>query len=153
VVDLPWDFEHQPPAQLPAALASLGHDPTRPTLTIWEGVIAYLTEPAIEATVAAVRALSAPLSPFAFTYLERRFLAQRARARFLRSLLNRVGEPFRFGWDPAELPAWLAARGFSLESDRPANEAARELLPPAYAALVQDPTSHIALARRIPATG
>ena len=28
-----------------------------------------------------------------------------------------VGEPFRSGFDPAALPAWLAARGFTLRDD------------------------------------
>ena len=50
----------RPAGGLGAALAAVGHDATRPTLTIWEGVTMYLTEEAIADTVAAVRAWSAP---------------------------------------------------------------------------------------------
>ena len=37
---------------LPARLAELGHDRTRQTLTIWEGVTMYLTPPAVERFIA-----------------------------------------------------------------------------------------------------
>ena len=46
------------------------------------------------------------------------------------------GEPWVFGWEPGELPAYLAARGFTLDRDIALAAAARDLLPPAYAALV-----------------
>ena len=31
--------------------------------------------------------------------------------------MAQVGEPWRFGWHPSELPRWLAARGFALAAD------------------------------------
>jgi methyltransferase (TIGR00027 family) len=140
---LPWDFEHQPATLLPEALATLGHDPARPTLTIWEGVTMYLSEPAVEATVDAVRVLSARGSLFGFTYFERQFLD---RPNHISTLASRFGEPFRFGWDPPALPHWLASRGWLLERDERASAAARRLLPERYAAMVADRDSHVAVA-------
>jgi methyltransferase (TIGR00027 family) len=145
---LAWDFE-QPTALLPSALAALGHDPRRPTLTIWEGVTMYLTDEAIEQTVAAVAAWTAPGSLLAFTYFERGAVERPSwRGRLLGRLVARVGEPFRYGWDPAALGAWLERRGFQLAFDRSADEAGRALLPARWARAVDDSTRHIALARR-----
>jgi methyltransferase (TIGR00027 family) len=147
VAYLPWDFEARPVAGLPAALAAAGHDPAVATLTIWEGVTMYLTAPAIEATVAAVAALSAPGSQLALTYFERALIERPPRrGRLAAALARRAGEPFRFGWDPDELPAWLEARGFTLEWDRPVSDAARELLPPSYAAMLEERGRRVALA-------
>ena len=38
-------------------------------------------------------------------------------------------EPFRFGWEPSELPGWLAARGFDLVRDWSDLDIARARLP------------------------
>lgn len=129
VVRVAWDFEHDPMAALPDRLAALGHDRNSPTLTIWEGVTPYLTEGAIEATVKAVHALSAPGSPFALTYIPRDQVQGTRQGRLLRRLVALGGEPIRFGWDPEELPAWMEARGFRVLSNRNDHELARELLP------------------------
>jgi methyltransferase (TIGR00027 family) len=149
VAYLPWDFERAPMADLPARLAALGHDPARATLTIWEGVIMYLTLPAIEATVAAVHALSTRGSPFAFTYLDRAAIEHPPLGMHLmRAVVSRLGEPFRFGWAPGELPPFLTARGFSLLSDRTDAELARELFPPRFARTYGGGLRHIAVAER-----
>lgn len=135
---LPWDFETQSVAELPAALAALGHDPARPTLTLWEGVTMYLSAEAVDATVGAVRALSAPGSRFVLTYLERAALERPSAAhRFVSRLVRGAGEPLRFGFAPPELPAWMAARGFTLEHDVSFKDAAAVLLPARYAALLE----------------
>ncbi len=134
---LPWDFEASPVAGLPSALAALGHDPTRPTLTIWEGVTMYLSEPAVDATARAVAALSSPGSRFVFTYVERAALERPGFAyRLAARLVALVGEPMRFGFSPVELPTWLTARGFTLEHDVGFRDAAELLLPARCAALV-----------------
>jgi methyltransferase (TIGR00027 family) len=144
---LGWDFEKRPLAELPAALLGLGLDGDRPTLTLWEGVTMYLTEAAIEATVAAVRGYGSAGSRLAFTYFDRR-LIQRKRGPVgsISPLVAHAGEPFRFGWDPAALPGWLAARGWSLLWDVEAGDRARALLPPRHAALLGRDGRHIALA-------
>jgi methyltransferase (TIGR00027 family) len=149
VVYLPWDFEVDRMDDLPARLAALGHDPGRPTLTIWEGVSMFLSPAAIDATVAALRALSAPRSPFAFQYLDRRGVEHPPlRLRLTAALVARLGEPMRFGWDPPALPAWLAARSFTLVSDRTDEDLARALLPPRYAHPKDGAMRHIAVAER-----
>jgi methyltransferase (TIGR00027 family) len=146
---LPWDFEARPMADLPGCLSAVGHDPSRPTLTLWEGVTMYLTPDAIDAAVAAVRALSAPGSSFVFTYFDRAVLTRPPlRLHVFRALAARMGEPFRFGWDPLVLPAWLACRGFTLVSDRTDADLARELFPPRFSATCHGGLRHIAVAER-----
>ncbi|HEX7671888.1 MAG TPA: SAM-dependent methyltransferase [Polyangiaceae bacterium] len=128
---VPWNFESEPMTALAGALAALGHDASRPTITIWEGVTMYLHPPAIEASFAAVRAYSSPGSRIVFTYFdkERRLERPSFRGRALSHLVKSVGEPFRFGWSPAGLPAWLGARGFRLREDVEDGELSLRLMP------------------------
>ena len=145
---LDWDFEERPMAELGSALAGRGHDATRPTLTIWEGVTMYLSEAAVDASVAAVRDLSAPGSELALTYFDRaRVERPSGWGRTAARVVGWVGEPFRFGWDPRELPGWLEPRGFALLWDRSGEELARGLLAPRYRVLAEE-SGRIALARR-----
>ena len=152
VAYVPWDFETQPVSDLPDALAALGLDPTAPTLVVWEGVTMYLTERAVEGTLAAVRRLGAPASPLVFTYFER-WRIQRPDSAALRAAAGVVariaGEPFRFGWEPAELRGWLGARGFVLERDSSEAELAK-LLPPGWRSHVRPFGDHVAMARTAP---
>ncbi len=144
-----WDFEARPVAELPSVLGAAGHDPERPTITLWEGVTMYLTEAAIDASVRAIAAYSAPGSKLAMTYFDRaRISRPRPMVRAVAALVARAGEPWRWGWPPAELPAWLAARGFVVERDVGVDAAARELLPGALARRVGDPESRVAIALR-----
>jgi methyltransferase (TIGR00027 family) len=150
---LAWDFERQPVRRLPAALVAAGHDPDRPTITVWEGVTMYLTEPAIEESVDAIATYSASRSVLAMTYSSRARLARPHLAgRAIAALVARVGEPWRWGWDPEELPDWMAARGFQVERDVCLADAARELLPHALARRVSDPGRRVAIAAREPLT-
>jgi methyltransferase (TIGR00027 family) len=149
VAYLGWDFEARPVSELPAALAAVGHDPSIPTLTIWEGVTMYLTESAIESSVNAVRALSAPSSPFVVTYLDRERIERPSRSDSLMSrMAERLGEPFRFGWSRSELPRWFGAHGFEIEWNRRMGELARMLLPEAYARAIREYESGMVLLRR-----
>ncbi len=141
---LSWDFEHESMSALQARLQELGLDPSARTLTVWEGVTMYLTEPAIVATLAAVRAYSAPASLLVFTYFERAGLRTETA---LSHLVASVGEPFRFGWEPSELPGFLAAHGFALLSDNAMSELARVLLPARYHQKLDNRSRHVAQAR------
>jgi methyltransferase (TIGR00027 family) len=144
VTYLPWDFESRPTSELPAALGEVGHDASKPTLTIWEGVTMYLSEAAIETTVAAVGALSARGSRFVVTYFDRERIARPgAGSAIVAKLVAGRGEPFRFGWAPAEVPSWFAARGFAVKWDRTMADLARTLLPPAHARAVGERQSRI----------
>jgi methyltransferase (TIGR00027 family) len=140
-----WDFENDPMAALGDRLASRGHDRGARTLTIWEGVTMYLTERAIDDCVAAVGALSAPGSVFALTYFERRSIEVGQQGA---KLVAMAGEPWRFGWEPRELPGWLDARGFELLADDTIGELAARMLPPSWAKEIKQPDAHVAVARR-----
>ena len=134
---VPWDFMRDATATLGARLASLGHDPARPTLTIWEAVTMYLTEPAIADTFAAVRAWSAPGSRICFTYMDRaHFDRPTLLTRLVSTTVRAWGEPWRFGWDPPDLPAWLAAHHHRLVSDEAIDSAGKRLLPARFALLL-----------------
>ena len=149
---LPFDFERRPVAELPLALAQAGHDARSPTLTIWEGVTMYLSDGAVDASVRAVHAYSATGSPLVVTYISRSELDHPGPLRKLvRHLVARAGEPFRFGWEPDELPAWLAERGYGIEWDRSISDLAAALLPARHARLLERwaHSQHIVLARRL----
>lgn len=142
-----WDFEERPVEDLPEHLIELGHDANTPTFTIWEGVTMYLTEPAIDASLRAIAEWSAPESELAMTYFARSRLAKPTLAtRAIQAVVSTVGEPWRWGWSPDELPEYLAARGLELTDDISLAEAARVLLPPELAAHVGDPDRRVALA-------
>lgn len=142
-----WDFEARPMEDLPGVLAEAGHDRTKPTLTIWEGVTMYLTEPAIEASLRAIATWSAPGSRLAFTYFAKSRLAKPSLAtRAVQIAVARLGEPWRWGWIPDELPGYLRERGWDLASDVSTADAARELMPAELAAHVQRAESRVALA-------
>lgn len=144
-----WHFERRPLAELPGVLAELGLDVTRPTLTIWEGVTMYLTPEAIDATVDAVHALGGAGSRLVFNYLTRQLVERpRGLARVARAVVARVGEPFKFGWDPPELPAWLEARGWTLLRDIDLAVAARAMLPPHVAERCDVGERHVVAATR-----
>ncbi len=142
-----WDFEARPMAELPGALAAAGLDPTRPTFTIWEGVTMYLTEPAIDASLRAIRAWSAPGSQLAMTSFVKAMVDEPSLAtRAIQQLVARLGEPWRWGWVPSELPAFMATRGWTVERDTGISDAAKQLLPPELARHVRSPDRRIAFA-------
>ena len=120
-----------------------------PTLALWEGVTNYLTPEAVDATFALLAEVLAPGSPILFTYVHRGMLDGTARfdgATTTMKAVGRVGEPFTFGFDPGEVPAYLAERGLTLEWDVSVEEAAARSYPgrapnaPAY--------YHVVAARR-----
>lgn len=144
---LAWDFETHPMDDLPGALADAGLDTAAPSLTIWEGVTMYLTDAAIDASLRAIASWSAAGSLLAMTYMTRSRLTRGLAIRAVRAVVERLGEPFRFGWEPDELPGYLAARGFALTSDVSTADAGRALLPREYAGQIMQ-TDRVAIARR-----
>jgi methyltransferase (TIGR00027 family) len=147
---LSFNFEKQSMDELPAALAAIGCSPDRRTLTIWEGVTMYLTEPALDASLAAVQKYSAPGSLLAFTYFERKRLIEKPhwRQRMVRRFVGSVGEPFTWGWDAGEAEPWFLARGFVMVTDRTEKDLADALLPAKFAARVRSEGRHVAVAVR-----
>jgi len=95
-------------------------DATLPTFFLWEGVTNYLTAEAVDATFRALRRL-AQQSSVLFTYVHKAVLEMGtafAGTTRLHRTLQRVGEQWTFGFDPTELAAYLAQRGFRLVEDR-----------------------------------
>jgi methyltransferase (TIGR00027 family) len=134
VTYLPWDFEATDDGELPGALQAVGHRPNLPTLTIWEGVTMYLTLPAIEASLRATAAWSAPGSILVMTYLHRaNFDQPDCRHRWMHRVVERVGEPVTTAFHPDDLKGWAAGLGFDVVADEATDDAARRLLPSALA--------------------
>jgi methyltransferase (TIGR00027 family) len=113
-------------------LAAAGFAACEQTLVLWEGVTNYLDPAAVDATFRFLAAVLGPGSPVVFTYVDRRMLdgqAVFAGAKTTMRAVRRVGEPFTFGLDPAEVAGYLAGRGFTLEWDTTVSEAAARLYP------------------------
>jgi methyltransferase (TIGR00027 family) len=144
---LAWDFESQEMSDLPRALSDAGHDRAVPTLTIWEGVTMYLTPGAIDTSLRAIHTWSSLRgSQLAMTYFAKKRLEQPSLAtRAVAAVVSRLGEPWKWGWIPEELPAYLRERGFELIRDVSAVDAASELLPPALASSIRAADSHVAI--------
>jgi methyltransferase (TIGR00027 family) len=93
------DFETQAPLE---QLAAHGFDPSQSALVIWEGVVPYLTEPAIRATLSGLAHGLHPDSLIVFDTISKKVAqnqSRRAADQELSKLVGEVGEPFRFGLD------------------------------------------------------
>ncbi len=108
VVFVPVDFEHE---SLEDALARAGHDASRATCWIWEGVVMYLTRHAMRATLRQLAARSANGSVLIVNY------HTELRRGFFGLILRLLGEPFKSDWSPTEMTADLSAVGFRVEDD------------------------------------
>lgn len=142
------DFERE---DLEAALSRTGFRPQAPTLFIWEGVTSYLSAAAVDATLRHLATLAAPRSRVVFTYLDHATLEGRSDlpgARATMAAVRHAGEPFRFGFDPAELPAYLDHRGFKLLEDLTTAELAVRYLHPLGRRPIATRFYHVALATR-----
>jgi methyltransferase (TIGR00027 family) len=136
------DFEQQTIADV---LEEQGFATGAPSVWVWEGVTMYLTQDAVEATLDAVRELSAPKSRLAMTYLPRRYAAPWIQT--VSELGARlIGEELRALQDPDEVRRRLDSRGFSVESDEGARDWASRW-PPAERDRVRD-FERLAVARR-----
>ena len=124
------------------ALVRAGYDTGASAFFIWEGVSNYLTAQAVDATLRWVAANSAEGSTLSFTYVHAGLLDGSVRfpgAEPWVQAVERAGEPFTFGVDPAGLAGYLAQRGMRVLSDVSTAEAlaqsaaaGREAPPPAF---------------------
>jgi methyltransferase (TIGR00027 family) len=111
------DFNRQ---TLDEVMEAAGFDRRARTFFIWEGVTNYLTEEAVDATLRYLARAGAPGSRILFTYIHPGVLqnpAGFAGAQKSVSVVERAGERWTFGIDPADLPSYLADRGFELIED------------------------------------
>jgi methyltransferase (TIGR00027 family) len=134
---------------LQQALDAIGFDPAQTTVWIWEGVTMYLPVEAVEASVAAMAALSSPDSTLIVTYItpERAVFVPKL-APFMAGLLGAIAEPLRASFSPDAMTALLAKHGFDRTSDQLIHDAsARYGLKTARIAFAT-PAEHVAVTRR-----
>jgi methyltransferase (TIGR00027 family) len=106
---VPVDFERD---DLETALAAAGHDPTRPTTWVWEGVVMYLRRRDIEATMSVIARRSPPGSRLIIVYVSPGVISS-----LIGWLVKRMGEPLRSAFKPPQMRALLAAHGFAVTRD------------------------------------
>jgi methyltransferase (TIGR00027 family) len=119
------DFETD---SLELKLRQAGFDDKIPAVVLWEGVVSYLSEPAVNANLTLLSRLLVPDSRLILTYVHKGALDGSVVFRSSRrwtSWVKRSGEPFIFGFDPATLANTLSQFGFELESDQSTADVAR----------------------------
>jgi methyltransferase (TIGR00027 family) len=117
-----------------ALLAAPGYRPDAATFLLAEGLTMYLQPAEMDGILAFLRAHTGDGSRFAFTFMEPQADGRidfPGASPLVRPWLRRVGEPFNWGLRRAELPAWLAERGFSLCELAGAAELRQRYLAPA----------------------
>ena len=113
---VPVDFAHD---RLDVKLAEAGLDPAAPVFFTWLGVMPYLTEAAISATLGIIAARSGG-SELVFDYAEppdRVGVLQRLAFLTLAGRTASLGEPFVSYFRPDEVAQRLAALGFSVAAN------------------------------------
>src|SRR5262245_39162673 len=106
---VPVDFQHD---SLDAALYAAGHDVEHATTWVWEGVVMYLSTPAIEATLDVVARRSAPGSRLVILYHRKAFML-----RIVGFVVRRLGEPLKSTFNPDSMRALLGRFGFRVVRD------------------------------------
>ena len=108
---------------LGVALTRAGHDSAAATTWVWEGVVPYLTDDDVRATVAALAERSAPGSVLVVQYQTRSWTATAGRQlsrlvlRLTRTADPLTAEPWRSLWSPKAMARMLAEHGFPVEQD------------------------------------
>jgi methyltransferase (TIGR00027 family) len=110
-------------------LADAGFDERARSILVWEGVISYLSESAVDDNFELLSRICSGRSRLIFTYVDGRALdgsVEFEEARRWKGWVRLNGEPFVFGFHPDRLESYLAERGFRLDSDRSTAEVARD---------------------------
>jgi methyltransferase (TIGR00027 family) len=124
------DFERD---ALETKLIESGYNPAIQSVVVWEGVIDYLTESAVQSTLAVLGRLLAPSSLLIFTYTHKGALDGSKSfpgARRWRYWSKASSERFIFGFDPVSLAEELKPYSFLLLSDASTEEIARHYCSP-----------------------
>lgn len=106
---VPVDFERD---DLDHKLTAAGHDPTRATTWIWEGVVMYLAPADIEATLAVIKRRSTVGSRLLIAYL-----SPAPMLRLIGFIVRRLGEPLRSVLTADAMRALLARYRFGVLQD------------------------------------
>jgi methyltransferase (TIGR00027 family) len=132
-VFVPVDFGRD---SLGDALAAAGHRAEAATTWVWEGVVPYLTEAEVAATVAAVAARSAPGSRLIVNFQLPAVSARLGRV-VARALMASTGrrsvwarEPWRSTWTPAAMAGLLGRHGYEVTGDEDLLDTATALATP-----------------------
>jgi methyltransferase (TIGR00027 family) len=122
VTYVPVDFNRQ---TLDGGLRASEFDVSARSFVLWEGVTNYLTPASVDATLRAIAAFVSPGSELVFTYVHHGLLdgsvAFDGGVEILERVRN-VGEPWTCGFEPSEMPAYLAVRGFTVVEDLSADD-------------------------------
>jgi methyltransferase (TIGR00027 family) len=120
------NFEREDPVD---RLAASGWSASEPSLVIWEGVVPYLSEPAIRATATRLASGIDPRSLVAFDFVGKKFAAGSNVSdsdKQTREYVGELGEPIRYGSD--DILPLLYECGFRWVRSLDFNELALELL-------------------------
>lgn len=120
------NFEREDPIE---RLVASGFRTTEPALVIWEGVVPYLTEPAIRATAARLATGLDKRSLVAFDFVGKKFAAGQSvseQDHQTRAYVGELGEPIRYGSD--DMLPLLYECGFRWVRTLDFNELALEML-------------------------
>ena len=93
------NFEREDPIE---RLVACGFAAREPALVVWEGVVPYLTEPAVRATATRLASGLDPRSVVAFDFVGKKFAAGQSASegdRATRAYVGDLGEPIRYGSD------------------------------------------------------
>jgi len=120
------NFEREDPIERLVASGFMTRDPA---LVLWEGVVPYLTEPAVRATATRLATGLDPRSVVAFDFLGKRFALGQSLSQKdhdTREYVHALGEPIRFGTD--DILPLLVDCGFRWVRSLDFNELALEML-------------------------
>ncbi len=109
-------------------LVDVGFEPRTRSVVLWEGVVSYLSEPAVDRSFDLLSRICAAGSRLVFTYVDGRALdgsVEFEEAKRWEAWVRRNGEPFVFGFRPDRLGSYLGRRGFALDVDQTTAEVAR----------------------------
>lgn len=113
---------------LEVELQRAGFNAAVPAVVVWEGVVSYLTEDAVNGNLDLLARLLPRGCRLIFTYMHKGVVdgskSFRGTRRW-RSWVGSKGEPFIFGFDPETLGQVVEAHGFDLESDASTEEIAQ----------------------------
>lgn len=107
---VPIDFTRD---DLGAALAAAGHDASRPTFWIWEGVVMYLALPDIESTLRIIQQRSARHSRLCVAYFQPAPMLG-----VIGWMVRRLGEPLRSSFTETQMRSLLGKHAFTVSEDK-----------------------------------
>jgi methyltransferase (TIGR00027 family) len=145
----PIDFAQQGIGEV---LAAAGFRTGARTFVIWEGVTQYIGGDAVDDTFRFLARSVGKGSEMVFTYILRNLIEGSVQTRGDRKLLETLehqGEPWIFGFDPAELPEYLAARSLKLLEDVGAADYRARYLEPIGRTMNLFEGERVAVARRM----